>query len=416
MFKDTVRQVVLGAVIALFAGGAAQAQLMKGFVIKVIGPDGKPVVGAQAKLQDLSNERIHFQGTTDELGEYTQTGTTPNVKGFKFTVVYQGAEVVRLIQRGDKDLKHHDASGVPIYSTLEMNFITIDLRKAITFVGTVKEKDGGAAAGAKLTATDMDDETKTFQATANAKGEYKLADMPFSAKGYKLVVERAGKEPVTQMLSVSQVGELSLDIDLGNVQIQQESKPNPAEEAREMYGLGDFEGALPKAEEALKDDDPDTRKAALLIKGQCLDKLGRNAEALAAFEQYLPMDPQNKDVVGVLSRLAEAAGEKAKAEKYQKQFVALGGKIVGQNFNKGVEALNAGDVNGAAKFLEAAVADDASDAEAHKALAMAYARTGNYRGVVEHLKAYLKLKPDAPDRGQWEAAIPTFENMAKSQK
>jgi Flp pilus assembly protein TadD len=90
--------------------------------------------------------------------------------------------------------------------------------------------------------------------------------------------------------------------------------------------------------------------------------------------------------------------------------------VTAENFNKGVEALNANRAKDAVAFLEKALLDDPKDAEAHKALAMACAQTGNYRGVVDNLKAYLKLKPDASDRGQWEAAIPQFEEMAKPKK
>lgn len=416
MSKDTVRQIVLGALVALIIGGAAQAQTIKGFSITVIGVDGKPLAGAKANLLDLSNERNTYTALTEASGEFIQTGISYSDKGYKFTVEAYGGTVSRFIRPGDPDLRSDDSGTRKILLT-DLNILKVDLRKCTAFQGVAKEKDGTLIAGAKVKATNLDDETKTFEATTNGKGEYKIENLPFAGKGYRLSLERAGQEPAVQNVQIPFLGALSVDMDLSRfTEMQVAQKAGAAEQARDLYKMADFEGALPLAEEALKSEDTDTRKAALLIKGQCLDKLGRNAEALAALEQYLPMDPQNKDVVGVLSRLAEASGDKSKAEKYQKQFVALGGKIVGVNYNKGVEALNAGDLPTAVKALEAAVQDDPADADAHKALAMTYARTGNYKGVVDHLKVYLKLKPDAPDRGQWEAAIPTFENMAKSQK
>jgi len=407
------------ATLAALVGAAVGAQQIRGFSFTVIGVDGNPVVGAKASLTDLSSETNNvFEGVTDAHGEFMKTGISYSDKGYKFVVEVNGAQVVRYVHKGDQDLKSDDTGERKILlSTL--NQLKLDLRKAVAFKGVVKDETGSPVVGGRVKAVNLDDETKTGETSTNGKGEYEISNLPFSGKGYTLTVERSGLKPIVQRMSVSQLGTLAADLDLSKPQeVRQVQKTSVAKEAQDLYKLGDFEGALAKADEALKDtaEDPNNRKAALLIKGQCLDKLSRAAEAQAVFEEYLPSDPKNVEVVGVLSRLAEQAGDKTKAQEYQKQYLALGGKVTGHHFNQGVEAFNAGDNAGAVKFLELAVSEDPADSEAHKALAMAYARTGNYGGVAEHLKTYLKLKPDAADRAQWEAAIPTFEQMAKPKK
>jgi len=417
-----IRKAVRWAVVASLAalvGAAAGAQQIRGLSFTVIGVDGNPVVGAKASLTNLSAETENvWEGVTDAHGEFMKTGISYSEKGYKFVVEVNGAKVVRYVHKGDQDLKSDDTGERKILLTT-LNILKVDLRKAVTFKGVVKDETGTPLTSVVVKAVDLDDETKTAQTTTSGKGEYELAGLPFSGKGYTLTVERASLPPITQRLSVSQVGVLSADLDLSKPQeAHQVEKISAAKEAKDLYGLGDYEGALAKADEALKNTEEDAanRKAALLIKGQCLDKLSRASDAMAIFEEYLLADPQNVEVVGVLSRLAEESGNKTKAAEYQKKYLAMGGKVTGHNFNKGVEAFNAGDNATAVQFLELAVKEDPNDPEAHKALAMAYARTSNYGGVADHLKAYLKLKPDAPDRAQWESAIPTFEQMAKPKK
>lgn len=412
--RATVRWAAIIAV-AVWVGAAAQAQNIYGFSFTVVGVDGKPLVGAPCTLQDLATENNLYSGVTDKNGDYFQTNIPYSTKGYKLTVEAHGGKVFRLIQNGDPDLKS-DSTGLKKILLTTMNYIKLDLRKCSSFHGTVKDQDGTLLANTKVTATNLDDETKVFETKTDGKGEYQIENLPFSGKGYKLTLYREGKDPFVQTFQIAQVGVLNIPLDLSQAQVQQtqvETKPSPALEARDLYSLQEYEGAIAKAEEAILTDDPDSQKAGLLIKGKSLDALGRNGDALTTFEAYLKLDPQNQDVVGVLLRLAEAVGDKAKVAEYEKQYTALGGKIAGKSYNKGVDALNAGKPKEAAALFAKAIEEDPNDAEAHRELATCKAQLGDFAGTIKHLEIYLKMKPDASDAEQWRQAIQQLKPLVK---
>ena len=90
-------------------------------------------------------------------------------------------------------------------------------------------------------------------------------------------------------------------------------------------------------------------------------------------------------------------GDKAKAEAYKKEFQAKGGKVLGETYNKGVEAVNAGDAVKAAQLFEQAVKEDPNDADAQKNWAVALAQLNKPAEAISHLQTYLKLRPNADD-------------------
>lgn len=416
----TAKKVVMWGIVAAFAGflaSTAQAQLIKGFDIAVVAPDGSPLKGASASLVDLTNESNHYEGQTDDHGEFMATGIAYSVKGYKFMVECGGAKAIRYILPGDKELQADDTGERKILLT-QINYLKVDLRKATIFQGVAKDAAGNPIVGAKVTGVDLDDAAKSFNATTNNKGEYELKNLPFSGKGYKLTLEQEGKQPYVKMLNIPQLGALKVDFDLGNKDeaAAVAQGPSPAQEARDLYDLGDYEGALAKAGESLKGNDESTKKPVLLIKAQCLDKLGRSADALAAFEEFNKAFPGDVEVMGVMARLAADGGDAKKADDYKKQYVAMGGKVTAENYNKGVEALNAGNAKGAAALFQKAIQDDPKDADAHRELARCLAQTGDYAGAVSNLKTYLKMKPDAQDAGQWQAAIQALEPLANQKK
>ncbi len=416
----TAKTVIRLGIVAVFAGivaASAHAQLIKGFDITVIAPDGSPLKGANATLVDLSNELNHYEGKTDDHGEFMATGISYSMKGYKLTVECNGAKALRYIFPDDKDLKTDDSGQRKILLT-QINYLRVDLRKTTAFQGIAKDAAGNPISGAKIVSVDLDDETKICTATTNAKGEYALENLPFSGKGYKLTLEQAGQQPYAKMISIPQLGALAVNFDLGNKEeaAAVPQGPTPAQEARDLYNLGDYEGALAKTGEALKANDDATRKPVLLIRAQCLDKLGRSADALVAFEEFNKAYPGDVEVVGVMARLAADTGDTKKADDYKKQYVAMGGKVTAENYNKGVEALNAGNAKEAAALFQKAIQDDPKDADAHRELARCLAQTGDYAGAVSHLKTYLKMKPGASDAGQWQAAVQALEPLANQKK
>jgi tetratricopeptide (TPR) repeat protein len=118
----------------------------------------------------------------------------------------------------------------------------------------------------------------------------------------------------------------------------------------------------------------------------------------------------------MLAKLYALTGNAQKADFYKKKFKEKGGQVSGETYNAGVQALNSGDAKKAAALFAQAATEDPNDADAHREWSIALAQLGDYKGAIEQLKIYLKMKPDAVDAQQWKDAIVALEPLAKQQK
>ncbi|MEJ2367152.1 MAG: tetratricopeptide repeat protein [Acidobacteriota bacterium] len=398
--KFLVKSICLGVLLSMTALGVS-AQLSKGFYGHVIGPDGKPVANAQVTFQDQSNLENTYKTKTNEKGYYSYAGLPYSTKGYQITAEIPDLPPMIMMKN------------VKVGQRVE---VTLDASTAIGFQGKVLDEKGGGVAGAVITIENLAD-SKTRTIKSERGGAYKITNLPYSEAGYKLSVKTPAGKTESKSIRINQMATLQVDFDFGkDEQASGPAASNDAADAKDLYTMGDYQGALEKADKALQTKDKSNRKAALFIKAASLKELGRTDEAIAAFEQYNSEYSGNKDVVGILSDLYDKKGDKAKADKYRKLFVQLGGKLTMQNYNDGVKALNAGKAKEAVGLFRKAITDDPSNADAHRELARALAQTGDYAGAIEQLKLYLKKKPNASDAAQWENAIKTLEPLAKQQK
>ena len=204
-----------------------------------------------------------------------------------------------------------------------------------------------------------------------------------------------------------------VNFDMRKDVVMQKSEVSAAAEAKKLFEMGDYEGALTKANEALAKDD--NVKAALFFKAACLDKMGDTDNAIQAFESFNNKYPGNVSVLGMLAQLYQTKGNKEKADFYKKAFAAKGGKIKGESYNDGVKALNSGDAKVAAGYFEKATKEDPNDADSHREWARSLAQLGEYQKAIDQLKIYLKLKPDASDAATWKQAIAGLEQVLNQQ-
>ena len=214
------------------------------------------------------------------------------------------------------------------------------------FRGKVVGTDGKPLAGATVVFTNLDDVSQTWEVKTDEHGYYTQAGLPFADKGYDIRVKTDNMQsnPKNEKAELMTLHVVNFDLREDLAEQKQQVQDRPASEARNLFKMGDYEGAITKANEAVAKDD--NVKVALFIKGACYEKLGNVDGAIEAFESYskkFPDADNSTDVLGYLGKLYEEKGDKKKSEFYKKAFAAKGGKILNQTFNDGVAAYNSGD-------------------------------------------------------------------------
>ena len=282
------------------------------------------------------------------------------------------------------------------------------------FRGKVLDRDGKPVAGIEVKFVDEANPTNHYEVKTDKDGSFIYTGLPYTDKGYAVTVQLPGLPPVTKLSMVKMMEITDLVFDMRKDIVVQKAKANPAREAKNLFDMGDYEGAAAKADEAIKAGGEDV-KPAMLIKATAPSHLDRVDDAIAAFEAYNTAYPGNVEVLGELAKLYDKKGDKAKADEYKKEFVAKGGTVTGATYNSGVEALNKGDYEKAAGFFEKAIQEDPKDADSHRELARCLVQLGKYQETIDQLNIYLKMKPDASDAGVWKQAIAGLQTMMKSQ-
>lgn len=419
--KVAVRFAVL-AVLALLMATAASAQLSKGFRGKVLDRDGKPVAGVTISFKDESNAGNHYEVKTDDHGEYIQVGIPYSEKGYTVSVQLQGMSLLGIIARP---------------KLMTITDLTFDPKRCVGFQGTVKDKSGKVLSDVTVTIVNLADDAHPITTKTDSKGLYKKSDLPYSDKGYELTVRIPGESPLsksysmpTQMIGqadsqaegpIHQVAIMEANFNFGapeEARTGGAQATNKAADAKQMYDLNDYEGAVNKANEAIatKDIDKDSLKAAKLIKATSLQKLDRSDDAIVAYEDYNTNYPGDVTVLGILFNLCDKKGDKAKAEAFKKEYIAKGGQVTGLSYNDGVKLLNDGNASKAAELFQQAIKENPADPDAHRELARCYAQEGKFQETIDELKVYLKLKPNADDAETWKQAIAGLEQAIEQQK
>lgn len=280
--------------------------------------------------------------------------------------------------------------------------------------GKVYDRDGKPAAGVTVVFEDLVTASNHYEVTTDDNGNFTRAGLPYSDKGYKVTVQLPGLPPVTKVEKPKLMDPVDMVFDMRKDVVLQETKASPAAEAKTLYEMGDFEGALAKANEAIAEKD--NLKAALFFKAAATDKMGDTDGAIAAFEAYQKDYPEESAVLGMLARLYDEKGDAKKADFYKKAYAAKGGKIEGQTYNDGVKALNAGEFAKGADLFRKAIQENAADADSHRELARCLVQMGDYKATIAELQTYLKMKPSADDAATWQQAITGLQAMIEQQE
>ena len=186
---------------------------------------------------------------------------------------------------------------------------------------------------------------------------------------------------------------------------------------RILAGDGDLQGAMLQLRAAvlLAPDDAEARLAlgeAYLDAHQvaeAMEELRRASELAGARSEAEPRAARPLLVLGVsLQRLGDLAGSSRALER----AVALDGKNPEALYRLGVTELLASRWSDAAATLTRALAIDDGLAPAYFSRALAASRLGNGTMVVDDMKRFLELAPDAPQAAQARAVVETAASRA----
>ena len=188
-----------------------------------------------------------------------------------------------------------------------------------------------------------------------------------------------------------------LTIALGAIPVAQSS------EVRALFENGQYEGVV-DAVGGMENPDP----GALYKAALSYQKLSRGDEAQAAFSRLASRDGEDPwRSIGESGRLlAEGNAQEALAPALR--AVELAPTLAEGSYQAGLVYGQLGDFSKAAAAFEKAVQVDPGSAYAHYHAGLAHYRARRVDMMATHFETFLRLAPEAPERGEVESIMRTL--------
>jgi tetratricopeptide (TPR) repeat protein len=296
---------------------------------------------------------------------------------------------------------------------------------AMTLAGSLHAAEEG-----RLLVTVLDDESSTpiegakvvlvrpgtsykLEKTTDKKGQAQLLVLD-ATQNYQIRAEKGGYNPFEGPVKPKIADTLRLTFTLTKAAPAAANPNAPQEltgtdkailaynEGVEKLKASDLAGALPKFEEAVKEN-PDLPEAQVALAEVYLE-LKRYGDALAAADRYLALKPG--DPRGLRNRYdaLNSAGDGEKAREALEALHAADPKnpeTAVRYFNEGAARTRNGQYDEAAVFFEKVVEiapEDPKFAKAHYVLGLSYAKDDAKKAQArEHLQTFLRLAPTDSD-------------------
>lgn len=273
-------------------------------------------------------------------------------------------------------------------------------------LGTVVDPQGQPIAGLKVTLTQPGTDYK-LERTTDAKGKFSLLVLD-ATKEYVLRMEREGYDPFQETIKPKPGDTLRLDYTLSISAPAAPAGPS-AEEIKQLEGknqaiaafnegvttlkAGDLKTAAARFEAAVQQDSALAPAYGALA--EVYAELGRNAEALAAAERYLELEPNNVRGLRVRYDAAKALGDKAKTAEALQALAAVDKSrdTAIRIYNLGAEASRAGDRDGAINHLKQAIQIDPTLDQAYTALGQVLIVKKDFKQAAEVMDKLLARSP-----------------------
>ena len=273
----------------------------------------------------------------------------------------------------------------------------------------VDDASGAPLEGAKVVLTRPGTGYR-LEKTTDKKGQAQLLVLD-ATQDYQIRAEKAGYNPFEGPVKpkISDTIRLTFSLTLaapaakGPAELSGNDKAILAYNAGvEKLKAGDLAGALPRFEEAVKEN-PELAEAQGALSEVYLE-LKRYGDALAAADRYVALKPN--DARGLRDRYdaLKAAGDGEKAKEALEALRVADPKspeTAVRFFNEGAERTRSGQYDEAAVFFERVVEiapDDPKFAKAHYVLGLSYAKDDAKKADArEHLQKFLALAPTDSD-------------------
>jgi tetratricopeptide (TPR) repeat protein len=175
---------------------------------------------------------------------------------------------------------------------------------------------------------------------------------------------------------------------------------------RKLYDAGKFQQVITSGADAKVPDDQQPRITYLV--GQSHQKLSHPDEARRAYEQLASRSESDpwRDVGR--SAVALLASDAAGAVEAANQAVARGDSLAEAHFQRGLALYARQDMAGSAAAFDKASQLDPTWAYAHYYAGLAYSKAKRVDLTASHFDTFLKLAPQAPERGEVQAIMRTL--------
>ena len=279
-------------------------------------------------------------------------------------------------------------------------------------LGTVVGPDGKPVQGAKVTVTFAETNYKQ-EKTTDAKGKFTMLILD-ATKEYRVRVEKQGYIPFEDALKPKIEDTVRVTFSIvpeAPEPVQQTEGPEAKElegknQAIAAYNEGvgllrsnDMAAAAVKFQEAVQLDPK--LKEAWAVLSEIYSDQNKHAEALAAADKYLELEPGaarglkvKYDAyvgLGKTDQLDAALEELAKADRTPDTAIRI--------VNRGITHFNENRMPQAIQAFETALAIDPTLAKAEYLLGLSYVNADNKEKAREHLTKFLEMAPNHEDAG-----------------
>ncbi|HEX3126824.1 MAG TPA: tetratricopeptide repeat protein [Thermoanaerobaculia bacterium] len=272
-------------------------------------------------------------------------------------------------------------------------------------IGMVTDDQGAPLPGVKITFTRKGTDIKQ-EKTSDAKGKFTILVLD-ATQEYTIHLEKEGYQPYEEALKPKAEDTLRISYQLGKLapaaagpsdeQVKELEGKNQAvasfNEGVNLLRSNDLAGAAVKFEAATQSDN--TLAPAYGALAEVYAELGKNAEALAAADRLLQLEPGSVRGLKVRFDALKALGEKDKMNEALEALAAVekSRDTAIRIYNLGAEASRTGDRDAAIAYLKRTIEVDPTLDQAYTALGQVYMVKKSYKEAVAALEPLLARDP-----------------------
>lgn len=265
-------------------------------------------------------------------------------------------------------------------------------KRTSTLSGVVLSMEDEPLAGVAVQAvpTDGDDPDPAELTDDQGRFSFKLP-----AGLYVLKLSREGLVPVEQRIWLARGQEQSLRAQMLDASMGRRNAAIAAYNAAvAAHEEGDTPGAIRHLEESVAADSTFTDALSLLADLQ-FDR-GAFAEAAAAAERYLKIEPDDRGMQTRAYLAYRQGGDRARVDEWRARLAETGaaGQLAVEVYNEGAEASRAGDADGALERFRAALDLDPALVEAYVGIASIQYNRSRYDDALAAVEEALARQPD----------------------